>query len=468
MSEAAIASQDEAGTIGALARWVLDPGPIGPASIERAALLVLDTLGCGIAGLVDPLSDIVRDFAAAASDKSCSLIGGGRAGLAGAVFANGVIVRVLDLNDYLINEVKGQPSSGGHPSDSIPIALAIGEARQRPGKEVLAAIVMGYELYARLQSLMDRRGRWDGVTVTGLVAPAIAGRLMGFGEEALAHALALGIARAATPRAVRGGHLSAAKNIANAQVAEAGLAAALLAARGVTGPLGILDQEGGMGALFEEGDARAILSEPLGAESCVDRAKIKAYPALATSQAAITAAFELHRTLGPDIARMRRLDFVMADYPLLRRQAADPGRLDPQSKESADHSFPFLVAVALIDGALGLAQYEGERWHDPQVRAVMAKITMDFDADWVRRAPRSYPATLVAHLEDGSTRRAEIAHPPGAAPGGVTADAVIDKFHRVAADRLAAAARERIIAEALALPRSASPERLLALLAPAA
>src|SRR6185312_867936 len=117
MSEAAIASLDEAGTIGALARWVLDPGPIGPA-------------------------DIVRDFAVAASDKSCSLIGGGRASLAGAVFANGVIVRVLDLNDYLINEVKGQPSSGGHPSDSIPIALAIGEARKRSGKEVLAAIVM--------------------------------------------------------------------------------------------------------------------------------------------------------------------------------------------------------------------------------------------------------------------------------------------------------------------------------------
>lgn len=467
MSEAAVASLDEAGTIGALARWVLDPGPAGTASIERAALLVLDTLGCGIGGLADPLSDIVRDFAAGSGEKTCSLIGGGRAGVAGAAFANGVIVRVLDLNDYLINEVKGQPSSGGHPSDSIPLALAVGEARKRPGKEVLAAIVIGYELYARLQSLMDRRGRWDGVTVTGLVAPAIAGRLMGFDEETMAHALALGISRAATPRAVRAGHLSAAKNIANAQVAESGLAAALLAARGVTGPLGILDQDEGMGALFEEGDARAVLSQPLAPESCVDRAKIKAYPSLATSQAAVTAALDLHRALGPDIARIRRLDFIMADYPLLRRQAADAGRLDPQSKESADHSFPFLIAVALIDGALGLAQYEGERWRDAKVRALMAKITMDFDPDWVRRAPQSYPATLVAHLEDGSTKRAEIAYPPGAAPGGVTADAVIEKFHRVAADRLTAAARERVIAEALALPASASPERLLTLLAPA-
>jgi 2-methylcitrate dehydratase len=466
MSGGEIASLEEAGTIGALARWVRDPGPIRQASLDHAALLVLDTLGCGIAGLVDPLADIVRDFAAGPGDARCSLIGGGRAGLTSAAFANGVMVRLLDLNDYLINEVKGQPSSGGHPSDNIPVALAVGEAQGSSGRDVLAAIVMGYELYARLQGLMDRHGLWDGVTVSGLVAPAMAGRLMGFSEETLAHALALGLARAATPRAVRSGDLSAAKNIANAQVAESGLAAALLAQRGVTGPLAILDQKEGLGSLFAEEDARTVLSAPLAAESCVDRAKIKAYPSLATSQAAVTAALELHRALGSEVARIAKLDFIMADYPILRRQAADPGRLDPQSKESADHSFPFLIAVALIDGALGLAQYDNDRWHDPKVRALMAKISMGFDPDWVRRAPQSYPASLTVHLEDGGTRRAEVPYAPGAAPGGVTADAVIEKFHRVA-DRLGAAARERVIAEALGLAQAASPQRLLQLLATA-
>jgi len=89
------------------------------------------------------------------------------------------------------------------------------------------------------------------------------------------------------------------------------------------------------------------------------------------------------------------------------------------------------------------------------------------DPDWVRRAPQSYPATLVVHLADGSSRRAEVPYPPGAAPGGVTAQSVIEKFHRVAADRLAPAARERVVAEALALPDSPSPERLLGLLVPA-
>src|SRR5436305_1520935 len=141
MSEAHSATAAKAGTIGALARWVLDPGAIPPSSIERTRLLVLDALGCGIAGLVDPLSDVVRALASESGGTSCSLIGGGRASLAGAVFANGVVVRVLDLNDYLINEVKGEPSSDGHPSDNIPVALAAGEAAQASGRDVLAAIV---------------------------------------------------------------------------------------------------------------------------------------------------------------------------------------------------------------------------------------------------------------------------------------------------------------------------------------
>ena len=451
MSEAETLS--DAGTIAALARWVRDPGTIPEASLARAKLLVLDTLGCGIAGLVDPLSDIVR---AQAAGTGCSLIGGGSASLLDAAFANGVVARVLDLNDYLINELHGRPQSGGHPSDNIPVALAAGERARRPGREVLAAIVIGYELYARLQSLMDRHGRWDGVTVSGLVAPAMAGRLLGFGQETLAHALALGIARAATPRAVRAGHISAAKNIANAQVAQTGLQAALLAQAGVTGPLDVLDQPEGMGDFFPEGDLRAVLTAPLPRESCVDRAKIKAYPCLATAQAAVAAALELHRTLGADVARVARLDFVMADYPLLRRQAGDAGRLDPHSKEAADHSFPFLVAVALLDGALGEAQFAGERWHDPAVRALMGKITLGFDPAWPQRAPRSYPATLIAHLAGGGERKAEVPYPPGAGPEGVTPESVTEKFHRVTAERLDGAGRERVIAAALALDAAPS------------
>jgi 2-methylcitrate dehydratase len=152
-----------------------------------------------------------------------------------AVLANGVAVRVLDLNDYIVGESKGEPEAAGHPSDNIPVALAVGAQRGRSGKEILEAIVMGYELYARVQSLMDRGGTWDGVSASALVTAAMTGKLMQLDETRLAHALALALARAATPRIVRTGEISATKSIANALVAQTGVQAALLAERGITG-----------------------------------------------------------------------------------------------------------------------------------------------------------------------------------------------------------------------------------------
>src|SRR5207237_3428727 len=116
--------------------------------------------------------------------------------------------------------------AGRDPSVRSPVALAVGAVRQRSGADILTSVIIGYELYARLQRLMDRNGEWDGVTISGLVAPAIAGWLMGLDEARLAHALALGAARSATPAIVRRGDISATKSIANALVAQAGVQAA--------------------------------------------------------------------------------------------------------------------------------------------------------------------------------------------------------------------------------------------------
>ena len=92
-----------------------------------------------------------------------------------AVLVNGSLIRILDLNDY-VNTKSGQ--IGGHPSDNIPVALAAGELAGASGRDILAAIVIGYEIYGRFKDTMDRNSDWDGVTVSGFVAPAMAGRLM--------------------------------------------------------------------------------------------------------------------------------------------------------------------------------------------------------------------------------------------------------------------------------------------------
>lgn len=417
--------------------------------------MLLDTIGCAVAAADEPTAGAVLAV----------IYGLGGAPLSGvigrprktdplnAVLANGVLLRVLDLNDYVIATAGGQPESGGHPSDNIPVALAIGEARNCSGREILAAIVIGYELYARLQGLMNRRGIWDGVTVSGLVAAAMAGRLMRLDPARLAHALALGAARAPVPAAVRSGDISAAKSLANALVAQSGVQAALLAEQGVTGPLAILDQQRGLGHLFPQGDPAAVLAAAFPEPSAILRAHVKAYPCLATGQSAVAAALEMHRRRDTSAAPLSRIDVTMADYPILRDQLADPHRRHPTSREAADHSFHFAIAAALCDGALGMAQFADARWRDPRIMALMGRIDIRTDPAWNARASDSYPCAMRAWDEAGREYAVEVPYPPGFSRNGIAPASVIDKFHGVTAHSLAQPARERIVAAVSRLDR---------------
>ena len=439
--------KDGPDTVDLMARAILAAGPAPAAAIKQAQLLLLDTLGCGLAGTQEAVAQAVWRTVSESGDAGrCAVVGReGRTSVLGAVLANGAAIRVLDLNDYIIAAAaNGEPESGGHPSDNIPVALAVGSARARSGREILEAIVVGYELYSRLQRAMDRGGTIDGVTVSGLVAPAIAGRLMALNKERLAHALALGAARAVTPWIVRSGEISAAKSIANAMVAQSGVQAALLAERGVTGPLAILDDARGLSDLFGKRD-KSHLSAPIAADSAIMHAHVKAYPCINTGQSAVAAALKLHGMIGGRAADLARIEVTMADYKVTKRHQEDPERIHPQSREAADHSFPFLVAVALTDGAFGVAQFEGERWHDDTVKALMAKIVLRRDARWNARAPGTYPCSIRASNESGRAFEVEVPYPPGFSKSGLDAAAVIEKFRAVTEQVLKRDEQQRIV-----------------------
>ena len=455
-------------TVVQLARAVCSVATAGISApaMRAAQLLLLDTIGCGIAGVHEEvaqgLADVVlRDGA----KRQCALIGRAqRTSVLNAVLANGVAIRVLDLNDYLIGENQGEPETAGHPSDNIPVALAVGSERGASGADILATIVIGYELYARLQHLTDRSGGWDAVTVSGLVAPAMAGRLMGLEEQSLAHALALGAARAATPAIVRTGHISAAKSIANALVAQSGVRAAFLAQAGLTGPLPILDDARGLRDLFANGD-RAALTRPIPADGAILRAHVKAYPCVNTAQGAVAAALSLRGMMRGNLDGLVRLHIVMADYVVVKRHQEDKGRARPSSREAADHSFPFVVAVTLIDGAFGIAQFAGERWNDAAVKTLMAKIVMSRDAALNTSALGAFPCTLRAEMADGNVFSSAVDYPPGFSHDGPDQTAVIEKFHAVTAPHLRDDARSRIVDAVMEFPHSRSTATLDAAIA---
>jgi 2-methylcitrate dehydratase len=468
MTIRATGSPARVGTVERLADWAvtIHSSEIEPAAIQQAKLLLLDTIGCGLAATEQHAAHAVLEATAGIGGiPQCSVIGSAtKTSMPNAVLANGMLIRVLDLNDYVI-EPDG--SIGGHPSDNIPVALAAGELGGRSGRDVLAAIVIGYELFGRCKGFLERRSLWDGSSISGIVAPVMAGWLMQLNREALSHAIALSVANAAMSAVVRTGDMSAAKSLANALVAQNGVQAALLARHGVTGPLAVLDHPRGMKAVFPKLDT-AAMTLPLQAGSYVMRSNVKAYPCVATAQAAVAAALELHCLIGGDAALIDRIRVVMADIPTVRTHQDDRERADPKSHEAADHSFPFLIAVALLDGEFGLSQFDNERWNDADVRAIMNRIEMTTDAELAKRAPGSYPCLLEAIGKDGRSYRAEVLFPPGFSRDGLQRAAIVAKFHGLTTDRLSQMVRDNIVDAVMALDDNPSLAPLLATLSEAA
>jgi 2-methylcitrate dehydratase len=437
-----------------LARQIVDvrSDAIGARQLKQASLLLLDTIGCGIAGSHDDgAAAVVSTVASWGGASDCQVIGRSlRTSASNAILANGALCRALDLNDYVFRVEKSQTRLGGHPSDNIPVALAFAELANASGRALLDSIIIGYEVFGRAKNFAMDAGEWDGVSYSGLVAPAIASRLLGLTDKQTADALALSIARCATSAMVRTGHISAAKSIANALVAKSGAEATLLAAGGVSGPLGILDHRRGMRSLFGSDDARAALVQPIGEPSYIMDARIKPYPCVGTGQCAVDAAIKLNRQVHGDTSRIQKLTIQMGDHPTVVRHLADAERANPTSREAADHSIPFLVSVALIDGALGIAQFANERWNDPAVRSLMSRIETRTDESLRLRAPENFACRLEAHTPD-ERFSSEVLAPPGWARDGIVEEAVIAKFHRVTQDIFAENVRNALVQSALGL-----------------
>lgn len=446
-----------------LADWSLaiNAADIPPHALTRAKLLLLDTIGCAFSGFEEHAAQaVVRLARGNGGAPQCTVIGAGfRSSLAEATFANGVLMRALDLNDYTVG---ARGAIGGHPSDNIPAALAAAEHCGASGRELLAAIVIGYEIYGRLREAMDKKAEWDGVSVSAAAATAMAGRLMGLSRAEMAQALALSLARGSTPAVVRSGDISAAKSIANALVAQSGVQAALLAREGVTGPRAIFEHRRGIGALYPDAGALARLDDRLGEEPYISGALIKAFPCLATGQGIVAAGLALHRALGGRIADAARVRVVMADTPTVRDQKDDPGRIDPKSREAADHSFQFLAAVSILDGEFGLRQFDNARWNDPEVRALMARLDLSVDAGLAARAPGVYPCAMETRDATGKAVSVEVLRPPGVCDDGIDAGAVLEKFNSLAREAADAKTRERIVSAAMALDAGGDTRELFA------
>jgi len=421
--------------------------------VEHTKALILDSIGCALAAADESVfARASQVLAQLGGSADCTVIGSSRrVNLPQAVLLNGILIRALDLNDAYIG-----PGQMGHPSDNIAVALSVGEKFRASGLNVIASVVLGYEIYCRIQDIVPVRGTWDHTTASALAAPLIAGRLMGLNAEQLAHAAALSATHGNTLAVVRTGQLANSKASANALVASQAVLCSLFAAEGMTGSLGVIEHPRGLSTGMLAGAKLDLLAQRIGEQYRIMNSAIKAYPCIGTAQTMVAGVLQARAGIADPAREVERIEVAMADIPIVSTQVADEQRRYPASRESADHSFYYLAAAALSDGEISEAQFAPGRWLQAEMTETMARVSIRTDASLNKHTPGSYPAVVKLLLQSGESREVEVIFPKGHPNNRMSPAEVEDKFRACARDRVPPARQEKIIEKARELEKLAS------------
>jgi 2-methylcitrate dehydratase len=390
-----------------VARWVvgLRYEELPPDVIARAKRVLLDTIGCALGAIgAQPVRAAQQVVALQGGNPQATILGLGRkASCDQAAFLNGMAIRYFDYNDYI---AMGRPN---HASINVAAALAVAEMQGLSGKAMLLGLVAGYEMEVRLRDAIaaKRREGWDDTSIEAQYASAVtAGKLLQLDEVKMANALAIAGSNANTLAEVRrGAELTPAKGSAEPMAVRAGVFAALLARAGLNYPLTIFEGEYGFAKMVTASFDEAILRKRTG-DFQILKSCIKLWPCVGTAQAPIAAALDVHKRLpGPE--QIASITAGLSDFAY-RQQIAYPEEIS--TREHADHSIPYLVARALLDGDVKVTDFEEARFKDPRALALKRKLKVRSDASL---SNEDIGADLEVMLQNGTTLKARVPIPPG-------------------------------------------------------
>jgi 2-methylcitrate dehydratase len=390
-----------------IARWVVELRyeQLPPDVIARAKRVLLDTLGCALGAIAaEPVRAAQRVVALQGGNPQSTILGLGRkASCDQAAFLNGMALRYFDYNDYI---ALGRPS---HASINVAPALAVAEMQGSSGQALLLGLVAGYELEVRLRDAIasKRREGWDDTSIEAQYAcAATAGKLLQLDAVQLANALAIAGSNANTLAEVRrGAELTQAKGAAEPMAARNGVFAALLARAGLTYPLTIFEGENGFAKMVSGSLDEAILRQRSG-DFQILKSCIKLWPCVGTAQAPIAAALEI-RKQQPRADDISAISVALSDFAY-RQQVAYPE--DISTREHADHSIPYLVARALLDGDVRVTDFEEARFKDPRALALKRKLSVRPEASL---SNENLGANVDVTLQNGTVLTASVPIPPG-------------------------------------------------------
>jgi 2-methylcitrate dehydratase len=385
---------------------------IDAATIERVKSHLIDTLGCGIAAFDERPVRICRDVALAAAGGTSTVIGTDRRTTPDlASFANGAAFRYYDLNDTYVGRF------AGHPSDHIAACLAVAEAERASAAELITAIVLAYEINCRLIDAFDITTRgWD-IPLFSLPAVALAaGKLMKLTPDELAQAVNLAINDHIPMGQTRAQTLSDWKGLADAEAGRNAVFAALLARGGLTGPAPIF--EGRLGLFRLVSGPAEIDVDGFGRRGVpfrINQCGMKAYPAVIYAQTAAAAGIAVAQEVTSRVGSLDRIAAIEIATTRrgLQQTASEAEKWAPHTRDTADHSLPYITARAMFDGDITNDSYAPQMLRDPRILAFMGKIKASEDPALTARVGTAVPTRVTAILDDGRRIAREVDDVPG-------------------------------------------------------
>jgi 2-methylcitrate dehydratase len=383
---------------------------------------VIDSLGCALGAWDEEPCAIARNVASDFSAKhGATIIGTShKAPPDWTAFANGCCIRYFDYNDTYLSK---EPA---HPSDNIAAALAVAESVGATGQELIAAIALAYEVQCRFCDAASIRARgWDHVTYGAFSTTLACARLMKLDPEKTRHAVNIAGVACAAMRQARVGELSHWKGVAFADAARRGVYSALLARAGMTGPAPIF--EGQMGFEKELGVSLGNVGEKFkGAPEMILKTSIKYWPAEYHSQSAVEAALALRKEVG-DFAKVKSMTIESHDASV-DIIGSEPEKWKPETRETADHSLPYITAIALIDGEITERQFAPERFTDNAVWKFLENVKVARHGELSGMYPGAVANIVHVDLVDGNRLTKRVDYPIGHAKNPLKDSEVEGKF----------------------------------------
>lgn len=405
----------------------LRPEHLEPVVVDYAKRILLDSLACGFGGLESEPARLVRQgISDLGGDPQATLIGkGGKANAQFAALANGVAIRYQDYNDVYFG-----PAWTAHPSDTIATVLAAAEWRKSSGMEFLLGLIVSYEVQMRFADLpvpknLWHRG-WHHTAACSYAAAAGAGRVLGLDAAQIGHAMALSGARSNTFSEIRHGNIPMDKALSAPIVASQSILYALLARNGFTGCETLLEGPYGFAKVVAGGvDVEAFVPER--GDFRILKVGLKPYPVEGMTPAMVEAAINLRNEHGIKPGEIESIR-IFAHEEAVTKPSWDDHKHAPENKETADHSFYFCTAVALVAGECTSEQFSRKWLQNPDVLRLLKLCEIEAKPHLTALFKQGARPAAVEVKTPRGTFRCEVLYPKGDPVNPMTWDDVAGKF----------------------------------------